>query len=205
MMRAQIEIFDYIGEGELMMKKDNIYRFCVETTIPGILKAVEDADVSAVLDIVIKRANRDVMVGAHFLKGGYSANQDYYQEELKRLILQPNADLSSSILINKVYKNMNKHKVNVGAIQKLINMTLKYLYVIQEHGLMNEYALKVELKNCDCPLDSRILEELRKREKKKYTPWTKLDSLDEYKTIQDDISKYVEESNLEFDFDNWKK
>ncbi|MBO4214017.1 MAG: hypothetical protein J5876_03460 [Lachnospiraceae bacterium] len=187
------------------MQIDKVHNFCLEVTIPGILKAVENDNVSNALNAVINRASLDVMAGARYLKGGYVDNQDYYKKELKRLIMDGKTELSSEVLIDKLCRNRNKHRVNVGSIQKLVNMTLKYLYVIQEHGLMNEYALKVELKNCDCPLDSRILEELRKREKKKYTPWTKLDSLDEYKTIQDDITKYVKESNLEFDFDNWKK
>ncbi len=87
-------------------------------------------------------------------------------------------------------------------------MSLKYLYAIDVSGLSSEFGIKVDAKNCDCPLDSRILERLSyDYGGKKYTPWTKITDIDDYNNIQKDIEDMVKnlgkESKLYYDFKYW--
>ena len=63
--------------------------------------------------------------------------------------------------------------------------------------------IAVDIKRCDCPLDSTVLKHLKSKTGKEYVLWTKIKSVEEYEEIQKDIKDYVEESNLEFDFKYW--
>lgn len=71
--------------------------------------------------------------------------------------------------------------VEVGAVQKLVNMTLKYILIFNELGNMN---YPIDEKECHCPLDSIILGKLEIH----HTPWTRMDKI-EYLEVQKEIKK----------------
>lgn len=80
--------------------------------------------------------------------------------------------------------------VEVGAVQKLVNMTLKYILIFNELGNMN---YPIDEKECHCPLDSIILGKLEIH----HTPWTRMDKI-EYLEVQKEIKK-----GIVFDFEEW--
>lgn len=176
-----------------VMDNKIVYKFCLESLLPGILNAWEDKE--KMVDIVLRRANRDTMAGARFKYDGYAENKDFYIGELKKTILD-GKKLASIELIEEL--DRAKKGANVGSIQKLVNMTLKYLYVIQVY----EFDFEIDPALCDCPLDSIILNELDKKTKKHHTKWTKIESLEDYESIQKDIAEQPESagSNLFYDF-----
>ena len=178
-----------------------IHEFCLEGMIPGIHRAFEKGD-DEVLDLVIRKANRDVLIGARWWDKEYSRNTDYYKKKVLDIIKETTGTINSGAIICNIYHD-HENNAKVGIIQKLVNMAMKYLYVLDKMG--HGIGIKIDFKQCDCPLDSRILEELSKRTGKTYGPWTKLETLEKYLEIQDDISRYSKEecSNLDFDFNNW--
>lgn len=178
-----------------MGKMDNklVYKFCLESLLPGILNAWGDKE--KLLDIVLRRANRDTMAGARFKYDGYAENKDFYIGKLKEII-ESGQQLSSIEIIKELERA--KKGANIGSIQKLVNMTLKYLYVLQVYGV----DFGIDPSGCDCPLDSIILNDLDKKTEKKHTKWTQIKDLNDYKSIQDDIAKQPEAqgSKLFYDF-----
>lgn len=160
----------------------------------------------------IRKAHRDVMTGAR--TGNISKyaekNKDGKDETLEYLyqeILNAKEPLSSSFLIQKLQKNDGT--LEFAAIQKLVNMTLKYLIILNEcEGSASDFAICEE--KCDCPIDSIILERLNKINGKKHECWTKIEE-PEYIKVQDEIRAYLREEypqdtrgNIWFDFLMWK-
>ena len=82
-------------------------------------------------------------------------------------------------------------------------MSLKYFVAVDLYGYSRNLGIVVNAEECDCPLDSRIIDRLESKSKKHYTPWTQIDSITYYESVQADIKKYVENSKLEFDFKYW--
>ena len=68
------------------MNNEYVYRLCLESTIPGILNAISNNSISDILDVVTKKANRDVMVGARFWDDVYVKNSSDYIEKLKDIV-----------------------------------------------------------------------------------------------------------------------
>lgn len=107
---------------------------------------------------------------------------------------------------NQIYtindSNENKREKSVfsfGKTQKVVNMFFKYLYTFKnELHLRDDYFTK-----CDCPIDSKILTKL----KIKNIYWSKLDDIEEYKSIQKRIDEEIKKKGLkyrlDFDFENW--
>ena len=91
-------------------------------------------------------------------------------------------------------KESMKDATTFGAIQKLVNMTLKYLLILQEFGCFDECL--VDEAKCDCPLDSKILKSMGLGESDK---WTRLDK-DRYDDIQNTIHSEVK---ISYDFEHW--
>lgn len=160
----------------------------------------------------IRKAHRDVMTGAR--TGNISKyaekNKDGKDETLEYLyqeILNAKEPLSSSLLIQKLQKNDGTLKF--AAIQKLVNMTLKYLIILNEcEGSASDFAICEE--KCDCPIDSIILKRLNKINGNKHECWTKMEER-EYIKVQDEIRAYLREEypqytrgNIWFDFLMWK-
>lgn len=103
---------------------------------------------------------------------------------------------------------MDSHnKVEFGAIQKLVNMTLKYLLLLNQFDdEFEKQGFIVDINNCDCPLDSIILSALEKDEVAKASgvKWTTI-TPNEYNDIQAEISKllinkYNTSGNIRYDF-----
>ena len=104
--------------------------------------------------------------------------------------------LSSKKLIEFLV-NEFKDDVPFGAIQKLVNMTLKYLFILQELGYLRTYGIPdIKEDDCDCPLDRIILNSIGHPE----TKWTCIDK-DQYNKIQNEIKK----PGLKYDFENYTK
>ena len=152
------------------------------------------------------------MVGARYKANDYCMwyceHNDDYKSKLKELIKQEKDALSGRKLINKLLSDDNN--INVGLIQKLVNMTIKYLFIIDLFGDLGNVVFDAAFTDeCDCPLDSRILERISCKVKKKYTAWTKMDDSNEYKEVQniikDEVEKQSEKRNLEYDFYYWEK
>lgn len=137
-------------------------------------------------------------------------NKDGKDETLEYLyqeILNAKEPLSSSFLIQKLQKNDGT--LEFAAIQKLVNMTLKYLIILNEcEGTASVFDICEE--KCDCPIDSIILERLNKINGNKHECWTKIEE-PEYIKVQDEIRAYLREEypqdtrgNIWFDFLMWK-
>ena len=160
----------------------------------------------------IRKAHRDVMTGARTRNISKYAekNKDGKDETLEYLyqeILNAKEPLSSSFLIQKLQKNDGT--LEFAAIQKLVNMTLKYLIILNEcEGTASVFDICEE--KCDCPIDSIILERLNKINGNKHECWTKIEE-PEYIKVQDEIRAYLREEypqdtrgNIWFEFLMWK-
>lgn len=77
----------------------------------------------------------------------------------------------------------SNHKLEVGKTQKWVNMTLKYLVLMDEDGVNKNYSF------FHIPIDSIIQEELFKEYKLPVIPnaWSKITSYPEYFKYQNDV------------------
>lgn len=182
------------------MDRSLVLLFCLESTIPGVSLAVKSKDEKMLVASVTEKAHRDTMTGARFHDSEYYSHSKEYISLLVERILSSREDLSSVELIKELYEFQGA-SAKIGSLQKLVNMTLKYLYVIEVCGFSDFCGYKINLKNCDCPLDSVVLSELSEETGNKYTPWTKISDLDDYNDIQKDIP--CDEGRLEYDFEHW--
>lgn len=101
----------------------------------------------------------------------------------------------------RITNSKNNYVTRFGLAQKLVNMTFKYLYIFSD-----EIDQTINFSNCDCPLDSIIIETLNLNET--YT-WSKL-TKEEYLFLQtfinnvvEDKDKYNELGRLLYDFKYW--
>ena len=159
----------------------------------------------------IRKAHRDVMTGARTgniknyveeNKNGKNKTTEYLYQKIKR-----ETPLSSLSLIEKIQELDST--VEFAAIQKLVNMTLKYLIILNEFE-KTDLALNICEEKCDCPVDSIILEKLSKINGIKHECWTKMEET-EYKNVQNEIQEYLKNEypnntygNIWFDFLMWK-
>ena len=183
----------------------NILDFCLEEALPGIHKAIESNQTNKIIEVVVKKANRDALSGARFWDKNYSEHSNYYKAELTE-ILTTSPNLSSKQCIEYILAR-NQYSAKVGSIQKLVNMSMKYLYILTEFEYAVPHGLNIDFEKCDCPLDSNILKKLSEKNDIVYKPWTQILTIDEYSDIQRDISKLdeIKKSNLEFDLKYWGK
>ena len=114
------------------------------------------------------------MIGARYRNtpesDRYCDNCEYYISTLAKLI-EGSADIiNGRRLLTSLYENHNKHNVNIGLIQKLVNMSVKYLFVIESCELFEKRAFHIHIdeENCDCPLDSKILKRMESDTGKKF-------------------------------------
>jgi len=196
------EIFDYCG------LRDN---FLLKIAVPETHKKGDDWK-GRVYDTVW-RAHRDVLTGRFHLPEyillSSMENRSLLEEVYNIIVglIEKNEIVSSQILLDELY---NKYqKVEYGALQKLVNMTLKYVELLEDTLNMEMFPLRVRVINVDCPIDSIILNKLSKIVGKKYKfTWTNM-TKDEYNQVQADIRDYMnreygeEIDNLWFDFLMW--
>jgi hypothetical protein len=115
-------------------------------------------------------------------------------------------DEKIEIVVKNREKDVTRYATRYGLAQKLVNMTFKYLYIFSDY-IKAEYPLP-DFSNCDCPLDSIILEEAGI----KNCVWSKL-TPEQYIECQEKISSLLKEikldseleklGNLAFDFLSW--
>lgn len=133
-------------------------------------------------------------------------------------------------MFNDLYSQVQRHEykpreiiskycqnaMTLGQSQKVINMFFKYLYTFSDTPFIN----KKEFINCDCPIDSIIINKISSKQRKykdlifsqknkfiykdKTYVWSKIDNYDAYLQIQELISHISNNSNLDFDFNEWE-
>lgn len=186
------------------MEKEVMYQFLVKTAIP-VIKWGKETGTDRIRD-AIWRAHRDTLTGRFQLETyreltygekKHKATDKLY-EKIKECI-DNNEALSSEPLIK--YLDDNLKGVEFGAIQKLVNMSLKYLIILNAFEF--EKPIAIDESKCDCPLDSIILGKL----KKQHTPWTKIKK-QEYNEVQQEIyndPSFDKKStgNIVYDFIHW--
>ena len=173
------------------------------------LKAILGSSKETIHDIpliwtAIWRAHRDVLTGRFFLPVYCSKSRDV-TEKLYAVISNASV-IKSQNLLNSLTQEFED--VEFGAIQKLVNMTLKYLIIANEYEA--DFNIIIDEKECHCPVDSIILKKIKEHHKSKpeHTPWTKMQE-DEYQTVQNEIRDildfkgYSKEGNIFFDFLFW--
>lgn len=188
------------------MKKSIMDNFLVKAAIPTNTHKKQDQPENPRLWDAIWRAHRDVLTGRfhlpQYVGRAFGEKKHYVTEKLNEIILekvQKGQAISSLPLIKELQEAFPN--VEFGAIQKLVNMTLKYVIIIKT--VTNEIEFEVDEVECDCPLDSIILSKLPK----KHTAWTKLEET-EYLEIQTEIRNMLSheqqaQGNVVFDFLHW--
>ena len=170
----------------------------------------------------IWRAHRDVLAGYRYVDERFYriyADQNAVikvneiDELLYDLIAKRSCALTSKTLINELYgkyktadvaRELKDDKATTfGAIQKLVNMTLKYIFILQAYGVQDGSLPRVNPQECDCPLDSVILASLDQNE----TKWTQLDERDYWNIEREILPRiFFEDASLgpiSYDFRNW--
>lgn len=188
------------------MNREIMINFLVKTAIPiNVYKENAAPSVPRVYDAVW-RAHRDVLTGRFQLKEycslGKGKKKHLVTEALYSHIVklgQSGQNLSSMELIDFLHGEFPD--IEFGAIQKLVNMTLKYLLILK--NTTGECDYEIDEQNCHCPIDSVILGKLSQ----KHTSWTKLGEK-EYLQIQTEIhgllpAGYTDSGNIVFDFQQW--
>ena len=173
-------------------------RFLMKMTI-----TITDKDnIDRLYDSVF-RAHRDVLIGRFYLPN-YCANlntenkvYDALYDYIKRTKLKTKQESIGSF---KLIEHLESKfpEIEFGAIQKLVNMTLKYLYLLKKYEPNSISDICIDVRKFDCPLDSNILGELGMDDLK----WTKIIK-DEYKQVQNCIKKELdneEYGNIMYDF-----
>lgn len=182
-----------------------VLEFLLESTIPGIRKALQQDNPDVILTAVINKADLDTMTGGRF-NSDYSVHHGDYRKALLDLIQRNKDNISSAVLIDAMESKVHG-SVTVDLIQKFVNMTLKYIYTISKLGYQDRIGIAIDVSSIDCPLDSSILKRLSHiNVKRKYTAWTKIKSLKEYADIQEDIRKLgldIGVNKLYYDFKYW--
>ena len=177
------------------MDEKLITNFLVKSTIPKQQKNKYPNNINNKrLWDAIYRAHRDVLTGRVWLpkycKNFGSAQNNEILKHLYEKILE-NDICYSGLLISQLLENRN---VEYGAIQKLVNMTLKYILIL--NTFEDDFEIKIDESKCDCPVDSIILNEL----KGKHPKWTQIENEKQYNNIQNEIK-----TGLRFDFEKWQK
>lgn len=189
------------------MDKKLIANFLLRSTIPEAKKcklSKNEVDATGAIRDCVYRAHRDVLTGRFWLTKYTSYKKDGCNEIVAKLYknicncIKQNQALNTKILIDPLYKEYGD-EVEYGALQKLVNMSLKYLIVLSDICRLN---IMIDEKNCDCPIDSIILSRLEMTDIK----WTSMNK-DGYDKIQDKIKQKVENDcgNITYDFKNWQE
>ena len=196
------------------MEQKEMYLFLIRTAIPrvdphNLPKGLNESN--WIWDAVY-RAHRDVLTGRSYVTE-YSACTEQFKVgkmnrkvntvalELYELVeknRESGALLSSKSLLEEMQKSMKCKEIPFGQLQKLVNMTLKYLVILQT---FDQIDLVVDTGACDCPIDSIIINKLGLEEKYR---WTRLKK-SEYNELQICVqNKVPTESKLKYDFAVWQ-
>lgn len=196
------------------------YPFMIRCAIPIVEKKSRPSslpDASNFLWDSIFRAHRDALAGRQFLPAYCSTMIDGNPKRNRRECHQINGVAAAlySILSESTERIYPRDIINrfhtevfvdveVGAIQKLVNMTFKYLYILKLYNVDEDSINNVlfNLEDCDCPLDSKILQHI---EEYRETLWTQID-MPTYINIQEEVDRISRgEPRLMFDFENFQQ
>lgn len=188
------------------MEKYIMENFLVKAAIPvNIHKKNEQPENPRLWD-AIWRAHRDVLTGRFhlekYIEKAKGEKKHQVTEKLNEIILESARTgevIASAPLIRRLQSEFPD--VEFGAIQNLVNMTLKYVIILKT--FTDDIDFTVDESGCDCPLDSIILGKLPK----KHTVWTKINE-EEYKQVQTEIRESLSQEhcasgNVTFDFLHW--
>ena len=189
------------------MDKKLIANFLLKSTIPEAKKCKlpdNEVDANGFIRDCVYRAHRDVLTGRFWLKKYTGYKHDDCNKIVAQLYqnicecINRNQALNTKILIDPLYKEYG-YEVEFGALQKLVNMSLKYLIILSGFCVL---IITIYEKNCDCPIDSIILSHLGITDIK----WTSMNK-EQYNKIQDTIKEKVEKDcgNITYDFKNWQE
>lgn len=182
-----------------------------EITIDGELQTISES----IIEACIAKADRDMLTaGCNYLISGKKEERrkslldllDKFDYSFSRNMLSEYSNvISTMVRVDRVPRDKD---VSYGLAQKSVNMAFKYFYVFKSYIVKD-----LSFSNCDCPIDSVVLEALGKKD----VLWSQVSS-DEYKFIQEQIKSelkkkeseekeckdlYNEIGNLLFDFINW--
>lgn len=177
--------------------------FLVKAAIPK--KYKNSNNESDRLKDAIWRAHRDVLTGRKNVTS-YSNQVAEFDKgilnDLYDMCSNTECSLQSENLIEELSNTYKDNSVTYGAIQKLVNMTLKYLIILKE--LEGATVPDVERTACDCPLDSQILGSINKH---RNVHWTKINDKETYNKIQqcilDQLNQDTPFGKLTYDFYHW--
>lgn len=191
--------------GNNVISNESIIAFLIRAAIPEVKdksKLPEKGNLKTEDKLIweaIYRAHRDVLTGRGNVTE-YSSKKES-PDSLNQICLalydrvKCGEELSSSKLVSLLRKTFTD--VPMGQIQKLVNMTLKYLLILSRFHLI---SLVIDESKCDCPLDSVILERLKEK-----TKWTRLEDEEEYNRLQEKAKRNSSDKvALEYDFINWQ-
>lgn len=152
-----------------MMQQEQMLPFLVRTAIPKAAAHNSQTKQGDVVWDAIWRAHLDTTTRPHLVQS-YSSHKinaetksthsNEVPEKLYAIVAHASdsQELASTRLIHELAQEFPD--VNLGALQKLVNMSLKYLLILQTSQARDavlERLPRIELANCDCPLDARIL------------------------------------------------
>ena len=199
------------------MEREDMYSFLIRAAIPRVDKHYlpEGLDESNWIWDAVFRAHRDVLTGRgnvtaysnpknvkEFTVGRMNRKVNTIALSLYNLIEEKRANgvmLTSEQLISEMKDSEQGSVIAFGQLQKLVNMTLKYLVILQSFGKIEPV---VDVNECDCPIDSIIIKKLGLGEKYR---WTSLKE-SEYKELQERVAKEIKtDSRLKYDFKVWQE
>lgn len=101
----------------------------------------------------------------------------------------------------KITKESNKKKIQLtyGQVQKWVNMTIKYLFILEVYSFDNIFGY------LHIPVDKYILEVVEKELgiKRPVDAWSRWDNYDEYLKYQNDIREKICITPLRWEFKTW--
>ena len=189
---------------------------------------VFDFAFSEALDDAIRRTDAAGLNDSQFIESAKEAVRKYINTIIESKKGTDLSDLFDKTVISINLSKKPKTIFSFGNIQKLINMTAKYMFI---SGYENK-TLRKKFEICHCPMDSKMRNYVWKEYKLKfpndknllkvpeggreYIAWSKLrfDDTDDarsneyYRNFQDMVKILAKEegiSPLEYDFKHWKE
>ena len=191
------------------MEKKLAFSFLVKSTIPYRKKSNgKQIEPPNRIQDAVHRAHRDVLTGARFYCPEYKNCCEQKEKNglckiensLADYIIGFNPKEENTALFSKAlieYLKKEYENVEFGAIQKLVNMTLKYILIL---NAFEKLGIPVDEQECDCPIDSVILNKLGETDLK----WTQINEED-YLRIQERIANEKKDCpRIYYDFKNWQ-
>lgn len=185
-------------------KKDieNIIMWCFNNSWRDMARTLKPKDeFEQILSGYRNKQSREteILTLKNYIKDKYF-NQNIV-DNLKQQRFEPIDYIKSIKADNSI--NQSKMEFTFGQAQKVVNMFFKYLYTFKDEPILK--LTEQDFDNCDCPIDSIILDKVYKTEKYKGTVWSKIDG-GQYNEIQKDIQNIVNNSTkyknkLDFEFD----